>query len=48
MNSRLAILLLLVVTATHYGYPLLCEAIPTLRGQEKGVFYVARGIEGAR
>lgn len=46
-NRNLSILLLAVVAMTHYLYPILCEFIAPLHGQEKGVFYVLRGVEGA-
>lgn len=46
MNRNLSILLLFVIAVCHYGYGPLCEIVPTLRGQERGVFYVLRGLEG--
>lgn len=47
MNRNLAILLLVVISVCHYGYAPLCDLVPALRGQERGVFYTLRGIEGA-
>jgi hypothetical protein len=47
MNRHLTVLLLFTVAMTHYLYPVLCEVVLSLHGQERGVFYVARGFEGA-
>jgi hypothetical protein len=43
----LAVLLLLVVTITHWGYDPLCALVPGWEKSAWAVFYVLRGVEGA-
>ena len=44
---RLAALLLLVITGTHYFYDLLAPAYANPGQAARIIFYVARGLEGA-